>query len=787
MIPRARPGRPVAGSARPTQQQAQLTGKFGARGLKDPFEMESELKGITPPPRIMDQYMREWKTRQASMNPETYRANGRRSKAEQMAYLGAMMKEQYQQDKQNEVNILSDKFAKDFMCWLNGDDPKNPGDPAYVRDRMQLAGYNIKQPTRMRGEGVDEYLASFLDKKSEFVKKWTRIRMGPHRAFKWNLGHFYLFYKYFLRNAPYTEDELLSDFDCFYPDLSGPRDAQPYRELGHKDMIFYDGQRPRLEPHSAFCGTEAPTNQQPPVTVKNQPSVPEPPGPPSNIQQAQKQDPGASVQIKPEPGQPSSQPQPQPPPQGPNTQVVAGPLPQYPVNAPQAAGVPAAPMDIDNVPVSNAPVAQPEQPNLQSGQTQPAGNQPVVDPALAAEFQQAAQAQFQELANRLEIAQQELDEHKLRRQTGEGFSLVAYGRALQQVTRLKNAMEGVQSTYTGQTSSSSTQNPPALPTPPTADVPRIEKSHGAVDLKEDRMVPVQGSGAVVPKGTATKESHAMVLRSASNVQAIDAVNKIKSGNFDPKTLRMVDDAKKLIGDDGSAARASLTAPKGALHSLVKRQSLRVRTQVAAKESALAVARGRSSMDAQATPQAIHPPLTDVEMREAPPLPLAPPAPRGKKRKEIEPPPERPMIEGPKNTKEEPATQLTVARVMKTAKDYSPYFVGAAEHGDVRLRLRAALHVSRQVNALQDEDFQDENHMSNEDLKGYFRAFSNAYAYVEALKMNKSTLHLVSDEIQSDIDLAMARIGGEIERRSKALKPPKEYRSLKGKEPKRKKT
>lgn len=286
MFARARPGRPVPGTARPGRQQAQLTGKFGARGLKDPFELEAELKGITPPPRLMDQYMREWKTKQASMRD--YRQNGRQSREEQMAYLAAMMKDQYQQDKQTEINILSDKFAKEFMCWLMGDDPANPGDPAYVRDRMQLAGFDVKKPVRMRGEGVDEYLSSFLAKKSEFVKKWTRIRLGPHRAFKWNLGHFYLFYKYFLRNAPYTEDELLSDFDCFYPDLSSARPNQPYRELNHPGEIVLDGTRAKLEPHSAFCGTEAPTNQPTPVTVKTVPHNQHSAGPSSDVKQEQK-------------------------------------------------------------------------------------------------------------------------------------------------------------------------------------------------------------------------------------------------------------------------------------------------------------------------------------------------------------------------------------------------------------------------------------------------------------------------------------------------------------------
>lgn len=115
----------------------------------------------------------------------------------------------------------------------------------------------------MLGKGIDEYLGSFIDKKAALKKKLALLRLGPHRAFEWNLGHFFLFYKYILRDLPYSEDDILTEFDSYFPDQQPPRPDKEYRTL--EGGVHKDGSRGVLRPdeeHGMYVVT--PSNQRMP-------------------------------------------------------------------------------------------------------------------------------------------------------------------------------------------------------------------------------------------------------------------------------------------------------------------------------------------------------------------------------------------------------------------------------------------------------------------------------------------------------------------------------------------
>jgi hypothetical protein len=165
------------------------------------------------------------------------------------AVTGAIAEEEYKEQKTQMINYENDKFAKDFMCWLMGKDPTERTDPAYIKRRLQKEGINPNHGP-LRGEGVDEFLTSFLEKRAEFIHKFTRIKLGPNKAMKWNLGHYYLYYKYVLRDLPYPEDEIFDDFSVYFPLGSAPRPDKSYKTLSGEKLKY--GGRGELKPEY-FC------------------------------------------------------------------------------------------------------------------------------------------------------------------------------------------------------------------------------------------------------------------------------------------------------------------------------------------------------------------------------------------------------------------------------------------------------------------------------------------------------------------------------------------------------
>lgn len=211
------------GTAQPYQVPGQLMHKWGPQ--PDVFDQEDKIKQLQPP---MDQLQDTKLKFDEEFNRLAAKKGGVAKVHQQkeidrggLQYIG---KQKYKQQWQDAKWKVNDQFTKDFMCWVLGNDPKkNKNHPAYVKAREKEHNINRKPGQRFFGKDIDEWLGSFIDKKAEFMKKLTYLKMGPNKAFPWNLNHYWLFYKYILRGLPYQADYVLSEFDTFFPDLAGPR------------------------------------------------------------------------------------------------------------------------------------------------------------------------------------------------------------------------------------------------------------------------------------------------------------------------------------------------------------------------------------------------------------------------------------------------------------------------------------------------------------------------------------------------------------------------------------
>ena len=211
--------------------------KWGPASNLDPFENENKLKTLQPQRELLDLELgraKEQALRDLNVGGEERRQHERK------AVTGKLAKQELKARIKRETGRINDQFSKDFMSWLLGKDPVDPKNPAYVKSRMIRMGL-VPNPGPMRGDGINEYVGSFIDTRADFLKKVTYLRMGPHKAFKWNLKHFWLYYKYILRGLPYQEDLVLAEFADFFPDGKAPREGIETRTIHttkNEDDVF---------------------------------------------------------------------------------------------------------------------------------------------------------------------------------------------------------------------------------------------------------------------------------------------------------------------------------------------------------------------------------------------------------------------------------------------------------------------------------------------------------------------------------------------------------------------
>lgn len=189
--------------------------KWGPKA--DIFDEELRKKTLEPPPDHEQMELQQFEAEYTGPNLSKKRKT---VDAGSLFYIGKKrIKQAWQQRKWR----VDDQFAKDFQVWLLGRDPDNLYHPAYVKTREKQHGIERKKGERFFGKDIDEWLGSFIDRKADFMKKLTYLKMGPNKAFKWNLDHYWLFYKYIMRGLPFPSDYVLSEFDAMFPDTQGER------------------------------------------------------------------------------------------------------------------------------------------------------------------------------------------------------------------------------------------------------------------------------------------------------------------------------------------------------------------------------------------------------------------------------------------------------------------------------------------------------------------------------------------------------------------------------------
>lgn len=239
MIPGNRRGRFASFLRHAPVPEPEMARKSGGAGLLDPLQREKANPFITPPPRIMAQHMESF------MNAKMEEAR-RSGPVQELALMNAVAAHELPRMMTAEEHRVNEQFAEDFMCFLNGKDPTDESDPAYVKNRLREIGM-MENHGPFMGRGIKEWMGGFLERKQKYALKLLQLRMGPHIAFEWHWGHYLLWYKYILRNVPYTEDELLADFDKYFPHSWGGRPAAHYRQLDHDpDAVDYASKWPAI-------------------------------------------------------------------------------------------------------------------------------------------------------------------------------------------------------------------------------------------------------------------------------------------------------------------------------------------------------------------------------------------------------------------------------------------------------------------------------------------------------------------------------------------------------------
>lgn len=211
--------------------------------VPDFTQEEAKMDRIMPPPRLSAIHMHQFTD---SKVRQIYKQG---TKEEKQAFLNIIAQDEWNRLMQAEQDRMGEQFTKEFIDFLQGRDPTDMRNPAYIKNRLKDLNLNL-YPGSLLGKGIKEWLESFTEAKRDVLNKLMALRMGPHKAFEWELPHFYLWYKYVLRDLPYKEDEVLLDFDRYWPMLSSKRDDVGFKQLGPegwKSGLDYMGSRDDLD------------------------------------------------------------------------------------------------------------------------------------------------------------------------------------------------------------------------------------------------------------------------------------------------------------------------------------------------------------------------------------------------------------------------------------------------------------------------------------------------------------------------------------------------------------
>lgn len=322
----------------------QVSFKWGARPL-DPLEQEDKRQRLLPPERLMADKLQLYK--------ESLRKSLKTEKdfPKRVALETVLAENDLPKNIRDLQDREAEQFTKDFMCWLQGKHPKKSSDPAYISHRLKQYGVDPNHGP-LHGPGVNEFLGSVVEKKAELHKKIALLAAGPDKMFPWTLEHYWLFYKYLCRDKPYLEDEMLYDFDQYWPNNQEGRKSEEYHGLGDPMWSAYGGRTKKEMKVRDECKSDAAKAK--PVNKRGVPA-PEPKfyTPPSS--------PGKSNKYSTPVGSPSKGNKYSTPVGSPARSANIDPEPEPDVALPSQA--PTVPLD-DSVPIVNPPEVESTEPDV---------------------------------------------------------------------------------------------------------------------------------------------------------------------------------------------------------------------------------------------------------------------------------------------------------------------------------------------------------------------------------------------------------------------------------------
>lgn len=227
----------------------QISFKWGAKPL-NPFDEEAKRNRLLPPERLMADQLQLYK--------DTLRKNAtKKNAAHKQALETVLMSSELPQNIRDLQDREAEQFTKDFMCWLQGKQPKSKSDPAYIDNRLKQYGIDPNHGP-LHGPGITEFIGSVVEKKAELHQKIALLAAGPDKMFPWGLDHYWLFYKYLCRDKPYPEDEMLYDFDKYWPNESKGRPDKSYKALGDPEKSYYGYRNEKSMKIPVNCKTNHP-------------------------------------------------------------------------------------------------------------------------------------------------------------------------------------------------------------------------------------------------------------------------------------------------------------------------------------------------------------------------------------------------------------------------------------------------------------------------------------------------------------------------------------------------
>lgn len=191
----------------------------------DPLEAEEHIEEMVPTDSYMKVHLIHWyETQIQRIKWDIDAAAQDRTKlAVLFAKMYAYQVKLEQLQNGDITKRLSSDYEREFGCWLQGKSaynisPTKVGLSADERRKLANTPWGLKP---LRGPSIVEYLHQFIDKKFEFERKLTHLKMVPPT----DIVSAWLYFKYIVCPGVWLPDEFHKDFDWWM--ASGEKPAPP--------------------------------------------------------------------------------------------------------------------------------------------------------------------------------------------------------------------------------------------------------------------------------------------------------------------------------------------------------------------------------------------------------------------------------------------------------------------------------------------------------------------------------------------------------------------------------